>query len=106
MRKRSIKVRITVWYTALMVLMAAMVLAFVVAISSSVTVQTDLTYLSQTVRGNLNQVSLQDGALELGADFSFVQGGVYTVVYSESGALLAGQLPQPILPVSEPFQNG
>ena len=44
MRKRSIKVRITVWYTALMVLMAAMVLAFVVAISSSVTVQTDLTY--------------------------------------------------------------
>ena len=62
MRKRSIKVRITVWYTALMVLMAAMVLAFVVAISSSVTVQTDLTYLSQTVRGNLNQVSLQDGA--------------------------------------------
>ena len=57
MRKRSIKVRITVWYTALMVLMAAMVLAFVVAISSSVTVQTDLTYLSQTVRGNLNQVS-------------------------------------------------
>ena len=54
MRKRSIKVRITVWYTALMVLMAAMVLAFVVAISSSVTVQTDLTYLSQTVRGNLD----------------------------------------------------
>lgn len=106
MRKRSIKVRITVWYTALMVLMAAMVLAFVVAISSSVTVQTDLTYLSQTVRGNLNQVSLQDGALELGADFSFVQGGVYTVVYSESGALLAGQLPQPFLTVSEPFQNG
>ena len=95
MRKRSIKVRITVWYTALMVLMAAMVLAFVVAISSSVTVQTDLTYLSQTVRGNLNQVSLQDGALELGADFSFVQGGVYTVVYSESGALLAGQMDIP-----------
>ena len=93
MRKRSIKVRITVWYTALMVLMAAMVLAFVVAISSSVTVQTDLTYLSQTVRGNLNQVSLQDGALELGADFSFVQGGVYTVVCSESVALLAGQVP-------------
>ena len=76
MRKRSIKVRITVWYTALMVLMAAMVLAFVVAISSSVTVQTDLTYLSQTVRGNLNQVSLQDGALELGADFSCVHGGI------------------------------
>ena len=100
MRKRSIKVRITVWYTALMVLMAAMVLAFVVAISSSVTVQTDLTYLSQTVRGNLNQVSLQDGALELGADFSFVQGGVYTVVYSESGALLAGQLPQPFFSFS------
>ena len=54
--------------------MAAMVLAFVVAISSSVTVQTDLTYLSQTVRGNLNQVSLQDGALELGGRFQLCTG--------------------------------
>ena len=82
MRKRSIKVRITVWYTALMVLMAAMVLAFVVAISSSVTVQTDLTYLSQTVRGNLNQVSLQDGALELGQISALYRAGCtrwYTV---------------------------
>ena len=107
MKKGSIKVRLTVWYTALMALMAALVLAFVAAISSSVTVQSDVAYLSQVVRGNLNQVSLTaDGTLQMGGDFTFLQDGVYTVVYSQSGALLAGQLPQPFSSVTEPFENG
>ena len=39
MRRRSVKVRLTIWYTALMVLMAALVLAFVAMISSSVASQ-------------------------------------------------------------------
>ena len=106
MRKRSVKVRLTVWYTALMVLMAALVLAFVAAISSTVASQSSRTYLTQVVRGNLDQVSLVDGNLQLGEEFTFLQDGVYTVVYSQSGALLAGQLPQPFSTVSEPFVNG
>ena len=106
MRRRSVKVRLTIWYTALMVLMAALVLAFVAMISSSVASQSSRTYLSQVVRGNLDQVSLVDGSLQLGEEFTFLQDGVYTVVYSQSGALLAGQLPQPFSTVSEPFVNG
>ena len=80
MRKRSVKVRLTVWYTALMVLMAALVLAFVAAISSTVASQSSRTYLTQVVRGNLDQVSLVDGNLQLGEEFTFHQDGVYTVV--------------------------
>ena len=107
MKKRSVKIRLTLWYTALMALMAALVLAFVWGISSSVAVQSDVDYLSQTVRANLRQVSLaEDGSLELGEGFAFLQDGAYTVVYSQSGALLAGQLPQPVTSVSEPFVNG
>ena len=107
MKKRSVKIRLTLWYTALMALMAALVLAFVWGISSSVAVQSDVDYLSQTVRANLRQVSLaEDGSLDLGEGFAFLQDGVYTVVYSQSGALLAGQLPQPVTSVSEPFVNG
>ena len=106
MRRRSVKVRLTIWYTALMVLMAALVLAFVAMISSSVASQSSRTYLSQVVRDNLDQVSLVDGSLQLGEEFTFLQDGVYTVVYSQSGALLAGQLPQPFSTVSEPFVNG
>ena len=107
MKHRSIKVRLTAWYTVLMALMAILVLAFVWGISSSVVVQSDVDYLSQTVRSNLRQVSqTAEGSLELGEGFAFLQDGVYTVVYSQSGALLAGQLPQPFTSVSEPFVNG
>lgn len=106
MKERSIKVQLTLWYAALMALMAAMVLGFVLVISSSVSVQTAQNNLTQTLRGNLTQVSLENGSLQVGEEFHFLQNGVYTVVYSQSGALLAGQLPQPFSSVSEPFQNG
>lgn len=106
MTSSSIKVRLTLWYAALMALMAAMVLGFVLVISNSVTIQTAQNNLTQTVRGNLSQVTLEDGSLQLGEEFTFFQNGVYTVVYSQSGALLAGQLPQPFSTVSESFQNG
>lgn len=106
MKERSIKVQLTLWYAALMTLMAAMVLGFVLVISSSVSVQTTQDNLLQTVRGNLTQVSWENGSLQIGEEFRFLQNGVYTVVYSQNGALLAGQLPQPFSAVSEPFQNG
>lgn len=106
MKGRSIKVQLTLWYAALMTLMAAMVLGFVLVISSSVSVQTTQDNLLQAVRGNLTQVSWENGSLQVGEEFRFLQNGVYTVVYSQNGALLAGQLPQPFSSVSEPFQNG
>ena len=106
MKGRSIKVQLTLWYAALMTVMAAMVLGFVLVISSSVSVQTTQDNLLQAVRGNLAQVSWENGSLQVGEEFRFLQNGVYTVVYSQNGALLAGQLPQPFSSVSEPFQNG
>lgn len=106
MKRNSIKIRITVWYTALMVLMAGTALAFVAAISNSIAIQTAQDTLSQTVHTNLHQLSLEDRNLKLTEEFHFVQNSVYTVVYSQSGALLAGQLPQPFSTVTESFQNG
>ena len=50
MRHTSIKVRMTVWYTALMALMAVLVLLFMLFISNSVIAQTAQTQLSRSVR--------------------------------------------------------
>lgn len=106
MKGLSVKVKITIWYTLLMILMAALLLVFLVLVSGSVTTQTSMDQLDQTVRGNLQQVgTAEDGSLALGEDFRFYDNGVYTLIYSQSESLLAGQVPVAFT-ASEPFQNG
>ena len=53
MKGLSIKVKITIWYTLLMILMAALLLVFLVLVSGSVTIQTSMDQLDQTVREDL-----------------------------------------------------
>ena len=106
MKRLSVKGRMTVWYTALMAAMAVLVLVFFLAISNSVATSTAMDQLSQTLRGNLSQVTRVDGRLQFDEGFLFYQNGVTTLVYSESGTLLAGQVPVDLTDVSEPFENG
>ena len=106
MRKSSIKLRLTLWYALLMLLTAAVTLAFVTVISSSVANQTTLDSLSQTVRENALQADLEEGELKVDSGFSFYRSGIYTLIYSKSQALLAGQLPQALMSLSLPFENG
>ena len=105
MKRLNVKVKITIWYLLLMVLMAGLLLGFLLLISGSVSTQTAMDQLSQTVRGNLNQISMVDGSLQLGEDFHFYSDGVYSLVYSQSEALLAGQVPVSFT-ATETFQNG
>ena len=106
MKRSSIKLRLTLWYTLLMLLMAAVTLTFVMAISSSVANQTVLDSLDRTLRENALQADIVDGELEIGSGFGFYRSGIYTVVYSKSQALLAGQLPQALTALTIPFENG
>ena len=106
MKSPSIQARLTLWYTLLMAGMGGLLLGFLVLISGTVSTQTAMDQLEATLRGNLAQITLgEDGSLQLGEDFSFYDNGVYTLVYSQGGALLAGQVPVSFTAV-EPFQNG
>ena len=66
MKNVPIKVQITIWYLLLMTIMAGLLLSFLLLISGSVSSQTAMDQLSQTVRSNLRQVDLVDGALHRG----------------------------------------
>ena len=66
MKHLSVKVKITIWYVLLMILMAGLLLGFLVFISGSVSTQTAMDQLDQTVRDNLQQVDMTDGSLQLG----------------------------------------
>ena len=106
MKRLNVKVRITIWYTLLMVLMAALLMGFLYLVSGSVSTQTAMDQLERTVRGNLTHVSMDEtGALQLQEGFTFSDNGVYTLVYSQNQSLLAGQVPVGFT-ADEPFQNG
>lgn len=105
MRNFSVKVKLAVWLTLLMALLAGLLLVFMLSISSAVASQTAMSQLSQTVQSNVKQVKLTDGKLEMGDDFHFYRSGVTSLVYSQNEALLAGQVPVSFT-AEEPFQNG
>ena len=93
MKRLSVKQKLTLWITLLMLLFVALVFGFLVAVSSSVVAENTYDQLNLVLRGNLPEISRDQGKLTFGAGFSFVHNGVYTLVYSPSGALLAGQPP-------------
>lgn len=105
MKPLSIKLRIAVWLTLLMGLLAVLLLAFMLSISKVVAAQAYTSQLSQTVRSNLSQTGMANGRLALGDGFRFYQDGVSTLIYSRDQALLAGQIPVSFT-VEEGFQNG
>lgn len=105
MKRFSVKQKLTVWITLLMLLLTTAVLVFMIAVSSSVVTENAHDQLSSTVRANLSGISRENDTLTFAEGFSFNHNGVYTVVYSQSGALLAGQLPLSF-PDALDFENG
>ena len=105
MKNISVKLRIALWLTLLMGLLAMLLLAFVLMISKMAATETAMSQLSQTVQSNLRQTKMIGGFLELGSDFSFYRNGVSTLIYSREKALLAGRIPISF-DVEESFQNG
>lgn len=105
MKKISVKLRITLWLTLMMLLLSGILLFFMLSVSSAVVDRTAREQLSQTMQRNLTQVDFKDNALDLGQDFHFYQSGVSTLIYNKNQALLAGQVPVSFK-VDEPFQNG
>ena len=106
MKRLSVKQKLTIWITLLMLLLVTVVLAFLMAVSSSVVTGHSFEVLDSTLRGNLTGISRgTDGALAFSEDFSFTRDGVYTLIYNADGALLAGQPPLSF-PEGEPFENG
>lgn len=105
MKNLSVKIRITIWLTLLMGVLASLLLAFMLSISKMVATKTAMSQLSQTIQNNLSQTSMPNGRLETGSDFKFYRNGVSTLIYSRDKALLAGQVPGSFT-VEESFQNG
>ena len=93
MRKISIKLKITLWYSIFMCLMVISVLGILLSISQNV-VSTDVKkMLKEMVNEGKDEVDYEDGLLEIDKDLVFFSDGVYLQLYKEDGTWVEGMLP-------------
>ena len=105
MSKLSIKMRITLWYLALMTLLLFTVFGLLLFVSQYVVTSDAREHLIAAVESNSTEVEYDDGALDIDDDFAYSVDGVTLVVYSSSGALLSGFLPQGFI-TEEALEDG
>ena len=105
MRNLSVKARVTIWFTLLMLLITAASLGFVITVGGSMMESYSLTRLAEMVNDNADELRYGKKGLEVDDDFEPYAGGAYTLIYDEAGTLLFGRVPAGFNP-REPFLEG
>lgn len=90
----SIKVRVTLWYAALMVVLVALTLALIFGVSESVAETSARNGLIRAVEDSLDEVEYDDGKLDVDDDLDFFSHGVYLSVYDANLRQVYGRMPK------------
>ncbi|MEH7152569.1 sensor histidine kinase, partial [Bacillus thuringiensis] len=93
MKRLSIKMRVTLWYTGLIVIIMALVLAFILTSSDKVLLFNLKDQLKNTVKESMEDIEYKHGQLKMDDDFEALEDGVNISIYSKQGELLAGNSP-------------
>ncbi len=103
----SVKLKITLWFTAIMLLLSAVFFTVTAMLSGTAANQTSRRTLTSIVNQNLEEIEYdgEDRELDIDDDFVFYRSGIYTAVLNGDGAVLAGGLPSSFL-LSWPFSDG
>ncbi len=93
MKKWSLKVKLTVLYTAIMTLVTVTALGILLSLSSQELQASAQAALREQVHRSLQDITPYADRLEIDSDFYDLDGGVYLSVYSEDGVFLYGRVP-------------
>lgn len=105
MRKLTIKLKITLWFTSFMILLSAVVFAFIAFVSNTTTTNQIRGVLTSLIDENTREIDYDDGRLEIEDDFVPFRNGVDCLVFYESGEKVSGHVPYDELERA-PFEDG
>ncbi len=100
----KIKTKLILWYTLLVAVLLAVVLAFLLTAGGKILFTGAENVLRAQTQEMSEEIELEDGRLELDDDFRLISKGVQMAVY-QGGLLAAGQPPADF-PDDEPLQAG
>ncbi|MBQ7016415.1 MAG: HAMP domain-containing histidine kinase [Firmicutes bacterium] len=101
----SVKVKMTLWLTILMIVLSAVLVGFMVLLSQTVAKRTAMSQLKSVVQNNIQYITVSGSKPLIDENFAYYQNGVSLLVYSKNETLLAGQVPVTYA-AQEPFENG
>lgn len=93
MRKLSIKLKITLWFTIFMIILSAVVFAFISFVSNSTASNQLKNALTTLVNNNMQEIEYEDGLLEQDDDFVSYHNGIYCLVFYGDGVKFSGYAP-------------
>ncbi|MGI6008004.1 MAG: sensor histidine kinase [Ruminococcus sp.] len=101
----SIKLKLTLWFTASMVILACIMFGFIALASSSVELRSSRSVLHRVINELAGEIEYDDGILDLDDDFKTYENNVYSILAEENGAVITGYLPAEGL-MRIPFEHG
>ena len=105
MKKLTIKLKITLWFTLFMILLSAAIFAFISLVSSSSAAQNTRGALVSLIDYNMREIEYDDGQLDIDDDYVSFRNGIYSLVFTENGVKVSGYAPYAELE-GEPFESG
>ncbi len=85
--------KITLWYTGLIVIIMAIVLSIILASSDKILLINIQNQLEESVKEGFRDIDYENGHLEVDNDFEYYDDGVTLLIYDNNGALLEGNVP-------------
>lgn len=94
MKHLSIKLRVTIWFTVLMAVLAVVAFCFIFYVGQNMVKASSKDKLIDFVDQNCNDVLYKNGALTFSDGFDYYKDGMYLSVYSLDKKLIRGKTPQ------------
>ncbi len=104
MKRVSAKVKLTVWSTLLMTIMASILMGLMFYLSDDIITSNTTKKLIDVVEDNIDELEFDDGRLELD-EIDLFNENIYTLVYTQDGDFLAGNFPEEFV-TRQPLTNG
>lgn len=104
--KLSIKTKVNLWFSAIMMLVVGATLCFMLLVSDRIVESTSKSELERMVGVNARFISYEDDELKIDDGFLYYTNGIDTLIYSADFTLVAGQRPTGYDKSMVPFRNG
>lgn len=93
MRKLSLKVKLTLLYTACMLFVIGVIFILLFSISNKEVLASAQMRLKERVQESIEEIDWEDDRMEIDSDFYQIEDNVYLSLYDEKGSFLYGKLP-------------
>lgn len=93
MKRISIKAKVTIWFTAMMLLIVVASLFFLISMGEKSVLEEANIKLTDAVNDSFDEIDYRFGKLDIDEDLDYYNDGVYLAVYDIDGKLLYGRMP-------------